>query len=113
MISDDYQTPDFTNTNHIRIVSEFISKLHLKFDEIIKVTVLPGPKGKYGICLQNILEKISKFRGELIYEMSINITDDFIESNYHCIWKYKKNYYEVTEPRQTLKFDKSYIIFIL
>jgi len=52
--------------------------------------------------------------GELVFSLSLEITNDHILGTWHVIWKYQDKYYEVTEAEPGWKIDdRTHIIFLL
>lgn len=73
---------------------------------------MPGFKGEFSGYNKHCKEKITKFGGELIYSVIINLDNNNIYTTFHCIWKYNNKLYDITQSDIRYEHNKNSIFFI-
>ena len=105
--------PNLTNEFDNKLVTNFVKSFHgFDVNKLVTVPVLPGPKGEFGGCSKYCKEKVSKFGGEVVYGVIIDMDDNHIYATFHCIWKYNGKLFDVTKPEMDHNHNINNILFI-
>ena len=86
MFAMNYRMPNLQSKQDIKHVTTLINKMKLNMSELLTVS---GPKGRFGICNQNVSNMVNKFGGLLIAGVMIDISDNVVYAQWHAIWKWK------------------------
>ena len=99
-LSEKYRLPVLVNKKDKQLLQQFTKLIGLENQPIMTIPIWSGSKGRYGICSINIEKYVENFGGEPVFVVTIEMTNDHILAAWHVIWKYKEEYFEVTEPEK-------------
>lgn len=93
-------------------ITFFLTELKSKIgvdNPILKVQIIPDEEATVDNCFPNVLLKIEKDGGEIIYGWEIMLTNLLIEAQRHAIWKSPKgNLLDIT-PRNYVANDCAFV----
>jgi len=105
----DYQ-PNFLPDKDNENIRKVISLLDID-TEPFYLDILPDDGAEFGACFINVLNKVAKENGEIIYGWQFAEYSYMIEAQFHAIWKSPSgNYIDITKHRGTYENKSLFVI---